>query len=290
MLEVLARRAPAGIEVAHQRPEAPRVVELDEVRDLVRDDVVGERGRDMHQAPGKADAAALGAHAPLGAGVGESYRRGGEAELRGEMRRARLERFESAELQPAHQSFQRAPARRADNQPSRLALHLARTFPDLEHVQLAEKRQRFAAHAEQQRRLGHPRPFVELGEDPAPLLAQEAFDLAPGRAQRRRDLQALRVDRQAERAPAAAGEAVLDATAAELDQPNAFCCSSIHSLAMALMVSGSRCVESMLGPMRMVTVPERLRNALRGQNRPALCATGTTGAPLAAASQAPPGW
>ena len=42
--------------------------------------------------------------------------------------------------------------------------------------------------------------------------------------------------------------------------------------------------------MRTVTVPGRLRNALRGQSRPALCATGTTGAPLALASQAPPGW
>ena len=52
------------------------------------------------------------------------------------------------------------------------------------------------------------RPFVELGEDPALLLAHEAFDVAPRRAQRRRDLQAVGVDGDAERAPPPAHEAV----------------------------------------------------------------------------------
>src|SRR2546430_9934899 len=36
--------------------------------------------------------------------------------------------------------------------------------------------------------------------------------------------------------------------------------------------------------------PGRLTKALRGQSRPALWATGTIGAPLATASQAPPTW
>ena len=44
------------------------------------------------------------------------------------------------------------------------------------------------------------------------------------------------------------------------------------------------------GIMRTVTVPGRLMNELRGQTRPALWATGTMGAPLAAASHAPPRW
>ena len=42
--------------------------------------------------------------------------------------------------------------------------------------------------------------------------------------------------------------------------------------------------------MRTVTVPGRLMKALRGHTSPALCATGTIGAPLATASQAPPTW
>ncbi len=48
--------------------------------------------------------------------------------------------------------------------------------------------------------------------------------------------------------------------------------------------------EGTTGPMLTVIVPARLRNALRGQHRPALCATGTTGAPVCAASHAPPTW
>jgi len=39
-----------------------------------------------------------------------------------------------------------------------------------------------------------------------------------------------------------------------------------------------------------VTTPGRFTKALRGQSRPALWATGTIGAPLATASQAPPTW
>ena len=70
--------------------------------------------------------------------------------------------------------------------------------------------------------------------------------------------------------------------------PGSSCCVSIHSSAIALIVSGSRPALSIGGPIRTVTSPGYLRKELRGQNRPALCATGTTSAPACAASQAPP--
>src|SRR5205814_4546065 len=163
-------------------------------------------------------------------------------------------------------------------------------FADLQNIRDAEQRQHLAARTREHRAARRRRPLVELAQDPALLVAEKCLDLAPRRAQRRRDAQPAGVDRDAESAPAAAGEAVLDGAPAELDQQSAFCCSSIHASASWLSVFGSRLAGSMLGPMRTVTVPGRLRNALRGHSSPALCATGTTGAPLAAASQAPPSW
>ena len=41
-------------------------------------------------------------------------------------------------------------------------------------------------------------------------------------------------------------------------------------------------------PIDTVTIPAYLRNELRGQTCPALCAIGTTGAPVATAKRAPP--
>src|ERR1041384_161941 len=50
-LEALACLAPAGIEPREQRPEATRMVHLHEVRDLVRNHVVGKRRGDMDEPP-----------------------------------------------------------------------------------------------------------------------------------------------------------------------------------------------------------------------------------------------
>src|SRR6185295_5810924 len=107
----------------------------------------------------------------------------------------------------------------------------------------------------------HLPPLLELGHDPALLLAQESLDVAPRRAQWRGDAQAVGVHRDAERAPAPPREAVFDRPAAQLDQQSAFCCSSIHASARRLMVAGSRPAGSIAGPMRTVTVPARLRKA-----------------------------
>src|SRR5262249_13086775 len=153
-----------------------------------------------------------------------------------------------------------------------LVRHAAPPLAHLQRMRHAEQRQRLAAHAEQQRRLRHASPFLELGGDPAPLVVQEGLDLAPRRAERRDDLQAVRVDAEAERAPPPPREAVFDGAAAELDYANAFCCASIHSFASALISCGLRLPGSIAGPMRTVTVPGRLRKALRGQQCPALCA------------------
>ena len=58
-------------------------------------------------------------------------------------------------------------------------------------------------------------PFVQLALDPALLLPQECLDLAPRRAQRRGHGKAVGVDGDADGAPAAAHEAVIDAAPAE---------------------------------------------------------------------------
>src|SRR5437660_227244 len=63
---------------------------------------------------------------------------------------------------------------------------------------------------------------------------------------------------------------------------------SIHSSTDRFSDSGVWARESIAGPTSTVTVPGRLRKALRPQNRPALCATGTTDAPHFTASHAPP--
>ena len=55
----------AGQERLEQRPEAWRMVELDQVRDLVRDHVVGDARRQLHQPPMQPDLALLVAAAPL---------------------------------------------------------------------------------------------------------------------------------------------------------------------------------------------------------------------------------
>src|SRR3954469_3931103 len=120
---------------------------------------------------------------------------------------------------------------------------------------------RLAACAAQDQRTRYPCPFLQLGEDPGFLLAHERFDVAPRRAQRRGNAQAVGVHHDAERAPAPAREAVFDRAPAKLDQQSAFCCSSIHASASRLMVAGSRPAGSIAGPMRTVTVPARLRNA-----------------------------
>src|SRR6185295_2801130 len=161
---------------------------------------------------------------------------------------------------------------------------------DLEGDGRAEKRQRLPAVSAHDRRPRQAGPLVQLALDPALLLPQERLDFAPRRAQRRGHGKPVGVDGDADGAPAAAHETVVDAASAKVDQVSAFCCSSIHCSAIALRTLGSRFALSIGGPMRTVTVPGCLMKALRGQTRPALCATGTIGAPLAAASHAPPSW
>ncbi len=128
------------------------------------------------------------------------------------MANPRLQSIERQALQPAHQLLR--------------AVEIT-----LEFDQVAEQGDELAARAAQHRAARHARPLVELGEDPALLLAHELLDVAPRRAQRRRDLEPVGVHRDAERAPAPTHEAVLHLALAEANQPSALCCSSIHVLA-----------------------------------------------------------
>src|SRR5690606_18837642 len=67
------------------------------------------------------------------------------------------------------------------------------------------------------------------------------------------------------------------------------CCTQFSACLWAsTMERGSCPLGWMAGPICTCTVPERLPQPRRGQNSPALCATGTMGALLAQASAAPP--
>src|SRR5690606_29202587 len=190
--------------------------------------------------------------------------------------------------------------RRADEQALAFQAHGTSALADFERGRNAVQGDRLARAHLDHRRSRHARPLVQLGEDPAFLVEKERLDVAERGAQRGRYRQAMGVDRDAERPAAAPHEPVGHEPLAEPDEPrveegqllghNLACSFSIHSSASLLMVCASRPAGSMVGPMRTVTVPGRFTNALRGQNRPALWATGTTGAPLSAASQAPPSW
>ena len=64
--------------------------------------------------------------------------------------------------------------------------------------------------------------------------------------------------------------------------------ASIHCSTRVFTSSGVSPVVSIGLPIDTVTIPAYLINELRGHTRPALCAIGTTGAPVAIANRAPP--
>jgi hypothetical protein len=111
------------------------------------------------------------------------------------VRDARRQRRQRAGFQPALQQIaHRAPSfgfGEADAQVR--ADELDGAFRPRHHQDHlgAVQRQGFAGLAENGARPAGRLALVELLQDPARLLLQEAFDLAPGRAQRRRDRQAL---------------------------------------------------------------------------------------------------
>src|SRR5690606_36578390 len=108
--------------------------------------------------------------------------------------------------------------------------------------------------------------------------------------QRRGYREPARVHGDADGTAAPPPETVFNPPAGKPDQQRLFCCSSIHFSERALTALASRSAVSIGGQMRTMTVPARLMKALRGQKSPVLWATGTAGAPVAAASQAPPSW
>src|SRR5213594_1170583 len=105
-------------------------------------------------------------------------------------------------LQPSDEHVERTRARRrADDDGSIALLHATAAFGDFQNVRSTEERQHLAALAMQDRPARRARPFLELAQNPALLVAQERLDLAPRRAQRRGDSQPGGVDGDAERAP-----------------------------------------------------------------------------------------
>src|ERR1022692_1189597 len=77
------------------------MIELDQMRDFVRDDVVGDRRRQLHEAPVQPDLSLVIAASPLRAGAGELYRRCEARHLAREMQHARCEQRERLFLEPA---------------------------------------------------------------------------------------------------------------------------------------------------------------------------------------------
>src|SRR5262245_50588655 len=64
-LDLVARGLETGKQSCDGAPEARTVIELLQVRELVRDDVVDHRQCEMHEAPAQANAAVLSAGTPL---------------------------------------------------------------------------------------------------------------------------------------------------------------------------------------------------------------------------------
>ena len=231
-----ARAPPASRDKAlDDGPEAARMVELDQVRHLVRDHVVGKRRLDMHQAPGQPDRAALGADAPLGARVGQRDARRGQAEQRREMPHAWCHRFQCRELEPFHHESRTLGAQRLA--PSRLTgpvpMRSSNISPNNGRRSPLTPRRRTGLSA-----TDHSSSLARIQcsfSRTKPSMSRH------GARSGADDLQAVGVDRDAEGAPPPSHEAVFHFPPGEPDEVSAvqvspFCCSSIHVLASSLMV------------------------------------------------------
>src|SRR5262249_39596413 len=72
-----------GVDRPHQAPEARRVIELEQVRDLMRGEIVEHEGRRQNEPPGKRERAAVGARAPAARLVAHADALDGDAEHMG---------------------------------------------------------------------------------------------------------------------------------------------------------------------------------------------------------------
>ena len=219
-----ARRSAAwpGQQPLDDRPEARRVVELDQVRDLVRDDVVGERGRQLDEAPVEADLAAA-LQLPHSLRAFES-RTGGAARAERAPRSAATRGRHSAQRLVAQPVRRRAAATCAPR-PARAGCSTVRSKRSARTSGLRrrEHRQRELAALVEDRRAGLPHarqhlaaPLAPLGQrahDPAAALAQRALDLGERHPARRAHREAVEVDLHADRAPARADQPVVDVLA-----------------------------------------------------------------------------
>src|SRR5690606_37578645 len=216
-------QAVAGItvardELADRGPELGAVVELLEMRDLVRDHVLHQLEREVHQPPVQPDDAVRGAAAPAGARGRQAPARRLAAQALAEDRQALAEDAGRFGLQPrvnavAHLASART-GRQADAQGGAIADDAVGPGTDLHAQAPAEISQRLAvgpSHREAFTTLLVLAPFDELRKDPAGLLLERRVELpqrVPGRSG---DGQPAFVDLEADRAATAAPEMVVDA-------------------------------------------------------------------------------
>src|SRR6266705_2981008 len=160
-----------------------------------------------------------------------------------------------------------------------------------------------------------PAPSARLGEtpaDPALFFPDERLDFRDRGVTRSPCLDAFSLDEQRDGSTPGAHEVVAQDAAGEPHLASAPGLLRLrrdverqlqlpqgpgHRIAMRLSIHSSTDLfndpgvwarESIGAPISTVTIPGRLRKALRPQSSPALCATGTTGTPHSTASQAPP--
>src|SRR5574340_728711 len=113
-----------GTQGCDLRPEARRVVEVDEVGELVGGDIIDEGKRRLHQPPVEADMAAPGAAAPLGLGIGKRKAAGCAPQFTGDARQSPGQQAFGAGEQPgADQRTRIAPRRSINTQDAAVALH-----------------------------------------------------------------------------------------------------------------------------------------------------------------------
>ena len=107
------RAAWPGSSAFDHRPEPRRVVELDQVRDLVRDHVVGQHRRQLDQPPVEPDLAAVVAAAPLAARVADLHRRRGALQQPREVRCTRHDQPRRLVAKPVRRRVRRRAPRPA---------------------------------------------------------------------------------------------------------------------------------------------------------------------------------
>src|SRR6185437_4113776 len=216
VVELAAQCCITGEHRADHRPEARRVVELDDVGHLVRDDVLGELRRELHEPPVEADLTARVAAPPLAARVRkpQSGRHAVDARrIGGDARRDECPRLLTEPAPHAVGHLLLVVRARVSHD------EMEKVGGDGERARVVQLEGELVAAIDNRRaRFPAPRhylapapaPFGECADDPFGTLGEGALDFTDAYPARRAHRQPVEIDLHADRAPPRADEPVLD--------------------------------------------------------------------------------